>query len=114
MPDLTLRGFSDDLIDVSGSISEEWDVAVDVFDTMAVVAFSDGTAARVEFDRDGVWRISTLRVGTGTEVKHTSAVVGDEECYSDILELTAGPMVEIEWAVCAPADRIAYASGSVR
>ena len=101
---VTLRGYSDDLIDLSGAIAEEWGVS----DDASIVAFSDGTAARIEYDADGVWRIATLKVGPGSEVKHLPAVVGDDENYSDVLTVTG----YLAWAVLG--ESIAYPSGAPR
>lgn len=105
MPTVTLRGYSDDLIDASGAIREEWGT----HDEPAVIAFSDGTAARIEYDEDGVWRIATLRVGNGSKVTHLPGVVGDDENYSDVLTVEAA---ELAWAVYG--TDIAYASGAPR
>lgn len=107
-PDLVLRGYSDDLIEVEGAITEEWGAT----DEPAIVAFSDGTAARIEFDSDGVWRVSTLRVGPGSAVAHLPGVVGDDENYSDVLSITAAPGAPITWAVLG--TDIAYSTGSAR
>ncbi|HEY1176793.1 MAG TPA: hypothetical protein VGF17_11590 [Phytomonospora sp.] len=60
---VTVRGRSDDLIEIGDDLVEEFNVLGDEYD---LVSFPDGTVLRVEFDRDGVWRITPLYRGHGT------------------------------------------------
>ncbi len=61
---ITVTGHSDDIIAISGDLNEEFpyngnDGKGDL------LAFSDGTLLRIQFDRDGdgTWRITPLRSG---------------------------------------------------
>lgn len=66
---ITIYGASDDLVEVSGDISEEFGYdgdagARDQEDRGDLLGFSDGTLLRILRDREGVWRITRLRPGT--------------------------------------------------
>lgn len=56
-----IYGASDDLIELEGQISEEFNGGGDEGD---ILAFSDGTLLEVLYDKDGIWRIKQLAAGT--------------------------------------------------
>lgn len=61
---VTVRGRSDDLIEIGGDLTEEFTYLNE--DGGEVVAFPDGTVLRITFDYLGVWRITPLYRGHGT------------------------------------------------
>lgn len=90
---VVVTGSSDDLIEVDGDIVEEFQA----YDGQHIVAFSDGTALRVELNQAGVWRITPVAEGSGF-LTIVQAPEGDDSNYSDRAELvpTRGP---IAWVV---------------
>jgi hypothetical protein len=96
MTTVTVRGASDDLIEVDGAIREEFlyrDLREDQ-DHGDLLAFSDGTILRVVYTPAGVWRISSVTNGTGSlVVEH--APENDERNYSDRATLGG----DIAWVV---------------
>lgn len=89
---ITLTGASDDLLEVEGDIREEFNV---LGDDDLFVATSTGFLARVEYDRDGVWRFRPYTNGLGTIV-HKEAPVGNDDVYTDILDICD---VTVEWVM---------------
>lgn len=55
-----VTGASDDLIEISGELTEEFN-SYDCSD--GVMAFSDGTLLRVDYDKDGIWRFKPIFKG---------------------------------------------------
>jgi hypothetical protein len=55
-----ITGASDDLIEISGELEEEFN-AYDCTD--GTFAFSDGTLLRVDYDEDGIWRFKPIYKG---------------------------------------------------
>ena len=56
-----IYGCSDDLIEIEGAITEEFN---HYSDEPALLGFSDGTLLEVQYDSDGLWRIRRLAPGT--------------------------------------------------
>lgn len=94
----TISGASDDLIEISGAISEEHDY----YGVNQTIVASDGTKATIKFD--GEWKIKLILVGkkylgiinsVGHEQAegHTNPLSKDCCAYSDVLVLDKG----IEW-----------------
>ena len=54
---VVVTGMSDDLIELDGAVSEEFDIGNG---GSGLVAFSNGVLLRVAFDDDGIWRITPL------------------------------------------------------
>jgi hypothetical protein len=52
---VTIYGASDDLIEVEGSIEEEFNVDSD---RPHHLAFPEGSVLKVVYDEDGIWRIT--------------------------------------------------------
>lgn len=94
MPEVTIYGASDDLIEVEGAISEEFS-AYDMGDGM-YLAFSDGTVLHVQYgaNDEGMWRIGLRSRGTAT-YEHTPAT-DERDDYSDRVTLTGD---NLRWCV---------------
>jgi len=87
MDEMKIYGASDDLIEIEGSLREEFS---HMEENPAVLSFSDGTLLEVRYD--GIWRISTLHKGS-CEIEHDPNSISDDERYSDIVTLRG----QIEW-----------------
>jgi len=104
---LMIYGASDDLIELSGDISDEFDHG---HEEPFYMAFSDGTVLSVVYTPEGSWRINRAVKGTadytkfeavGDDAKHTDLppelVDEDPSGYSDVVILNgASP---ITWVV---------------
>lgn len=102
---VTVRGASDDLIEVDGVISAEFEYQGGRRGG-DLLAFSDGTVLRVEFSETGMWRITPVSHGSGALVVD-QAPEGGEERYTDQATLT---MAGRAWVV----HGIAYAKEGTR
>lgn len=91
MKTIKIYGASDDLIEIEGDISEEFDHYND--EEPFYLAFSDGTALSVLYDKDGFWRINRLAFGSAEYSKHEG--MDEDGDYSDIITLTG----DIKWAI---------------
>ena len=89
---IKIYGASDDLIEVEGQLSEEFDV-----DCLATtfVGISDGTLLRISYD--GMWHINVARKPVDTVVKIHRATNEDDD-YSDIAEID-NKVGDIDWLV---------------
>jgi hypothetical protein len=95
---ITVRGGSDDLLEVDGDISEEFTYSGDAEGDL--LAFSDGTVLRLRYaGRDGIWRITTLAEGVGSlHLQQATGEVKDGvEDYSDTATLST--LTPIKWVV---------------
>lgn len=88
---IKIYGASDDLIEIEGDITEEFNVYIEE-DESVILAVSDGTLLKVRYD--GCWRIHCLRLGLATYNKTYEAKDREADKYSDEVELTE---IEIEW-----------------
>ena len=98
MAEVTIYGASDDLIEVDGSIYEEFSALhgrVDDDGTGGLLAFSDGTVLDVVYDHNGVWRINRLAAGTADYSKVEAPPEEEDGNYSDRVTLTGA----IHWCV---------------
>ena len=98
---IKIYGASDDLIEIEGKISEE----IGCYSTRNIkktITASDGTIAKIHYNKDGIWQIDMVKAGTSFLEKIFS--VGDDNklfcfnaigcsSYSDVLILDN----EIEW-----------------
>ena len=82
MHQLMIYGASDDLIEVEGDISEEFN---HYDDGPAYVAISDGTVLQVIYG-GGLWTIKPIQTGEGTTVEIHTATDEDKD-YSDRVSL---------------------------
>jgi hypothetical protein len=98
---VTVYGYSDDLIEVEGSLSEEFNPDSDDQDTWLI--FGDGTVLAIRYDEFGVWRITCPYQSAGTTKTFSGAIgeEGDREdgkpAYSDVVTLTG----DLRWVVAA-------------
>lgn len=88
MSRIEVYGASDDLVEIEGDLSEEFNT-----DSLTL-AFGDGTVLDVKFDRHGVWRITRSRAGSATFEK-VEAVGPDDDSYSDRVTLTG----DLRWVL---------------
>lgn len=88
---IKISGYSDDIVEVDGDLAEEFAYSCDP----ALIACSDGTLLRIEFDTDGVWRLTQVAAGSAS-YQHTPGA-GDG---SDVVVLDG----DIRWVVCATED----------
>jgi len=56
---ITITGYSDDIVDVEGDISEE----IYGLEDGGFLAFSDGTLIQVDYDKNGVWQFYVMAKG---------------------------------------------------
>lgn len=75
-----ITGASDDLIELSGELQEEFN-CYDCAD--GTMAFSDGTLLKVDYDTDGIWRFRPLYKGCLFEEIRIGSVTEDtnDEVY---------------------------------
>jgi hypothetical protein len=94
---ITVYGASDDMIEVEGDITEEFDYTGDTPNSGDLLAFSDGTVLRIRFDDAGVWRIVKV---AGGPVDIAQAPEGDDSNYTDRATIKGADWVVhgIDWA----------------
>lgn len=90
---LKVSGASDDLIELEGDISDEFN-RYDSEDG-DYLAFSDGTCLKVIYDDDGLWRLTVIAQGTLFKEKIEGNVIEDK---NDVVIFEDG----VKWCVCGP------------
>lgn len=90
---LKIYGASDDLIEIEGDIREEFYFIPEDAQESRLLAFSDGTLLRVNYDADGIWRFNQVAGGLATFQK----IEGDAERNTPDNVTLSG--VEIKWVV---------------
>lgn len=93
MNKIKVYGSSDDLIEIEGDISEEFNFSPDKSSESRVLAFSDGTLLRIHYDDDAIWRITRMVAGAAKFEKIEGNV---QEDTPDIVTLSGAP---ITWVV---------------
>jgi hypothetical protein len=95
MREIVIYGASDDLIEVEPTDfpAEEFNVSCD--DENLLLAVSDGTVLRVEYDVDGVWRFRPVLVGSAN-LDIWICPADHESKYSDRVTLTGE---DLRWVV---------------
>ncbi len=93
MDELTIYGASDDLVEIEGSVNEEFNLILDKYSDSAILAVSDGTLLRVRYDEDGVWRFTPIVVGSASLDIHIGI---DDRRHSDLVTLTGD---NLNWVV---------------
>lgn len=75
-----VTGASDDLIEIAGELEEEFN-SIECSEGM--MAFSDGTLLKVEYDEDGIWRFKVVFKGALYDKKVEGDVGADtnDEVY---------------------------------
>jgi hypothetical protein len=91
--ELIIYGASDDLIEIDGSVREEFGCMLDTAQESAYLAISDGTVLRVRYDEDGIWRFTPLVVGSAS-VHYEFGT--DDRTHSDRVTLTGD---DLSWVV---------------
>lgn len=89
---ITVYGASDDLIEVTGDITEEWNC---YGDDEAIVAFSNGTVLGLSLGSDDIWRIRALVNPEPELLTITPVPPGEDNNFSDRAELRA----DCDWVV---------------
>lgn len=90
-------GYSDDLVEVEGDLTEEWTASTS---RPNLVRFSDGLALAVRYDEEGRWRASIDRNGVATAVEIVACPRGeddpDDRNYSDRVTVIG----RFDWVAC--------------
>lgn len=89
---VTVYGSSDDLIEIEGDIREEFYAPTE---GPAMLGFSDGTLLSIEYNSDGVWKITRRDRGHSTKLSIDYAEGPDTDNYSDRATIDA----DIKWVV---------------
>jgi hypothetical protein len=98
MAGVTVYGASDDLIEVEGLITEEFNPPYGSDeDSVNYLGFSDGTVIAVVYDKDGFWRITPRVVGPRSKFTVDQAT-NTTPNYSDIATIT-GNAEDFTWVV---------------
>lgn len=100
----TLYGASDDLIELDGDVSEEFDAYRAEADG-TLVTFSNGVVLRITYNHDGIWRIVPVVNPEGSTLTIEQAPENDDDNYSDRATIE----MPIRWAVCR--NTIVHARG---
>jgi hypothetical protein len=95
MKQITIRGYSDDLIEIEGDLTEEFSAS---FDDVDIISVSDGHLLEIRYDDNGVWRITPIFHGKAAYAK-TEGVM-DSHDYSDIVTLTLPDDQIFQWVAC--------------
>lgn len=93
---MRIFGASDDLCEVDGDLSGEWDNCAS--GEPFYLEFGDGSLVRVQYDRrnDGTWQVERVRQGSGTFAMEYVADSGSEERgegYTDYASLDG----DLQW-----------------
>ena len=88
----TITGASDDLIEVEGDITEEFNVYLEDGES-ALIAFSDGTLMSARYDDSGIWRLHRIWAGISKYHREEGDVQGD---IMDKITLSG---VQINWVL---------------
>ncbi len=85
MTEVTVRGASDDLIEVEGP---KWGDEFAGGDEPKWLHFSDGTILKVWYGDEGIWKVDPIKIGNGTDCKMKICIEETAEVYSDVATLT--------------------------
>lgn len=106
MAKVTVYGCGDDLIEVSGAITQEFYAGRQ---DLGYLAFSDGTVLRVHYDNGGVWVIAVVRAGSASVVVTPSGRTDSD--YSDRATLD-GDITTVRYSESEPAGATAVPPGN--
>ena len=104
MKTMTITGASDDLIEIGGDFSEEFNYYSLNDDEKRYLGISDGTVLSVKYDKDGIWRFSPLCQGSSEYSKIEGNV---EEDTNDIVTLKG----DIKWVLFGDAIEVRFKRG---
>jgi len=90
---ITIRGYSDDLIEVDGDLTEEFNFRDE--GTVHIVV-ADGTVLTIEYGTLGIWRIEHLVAGTAT-VTIDKNPPDDTDRYSDVATIESADGTPLRW-----------------
>lgn len=90
---IQITGYSDDLIEIEGTIEEEL-VALHDGAEGDLLTFSDGTVLRINYSKGGIWRITLVAQGSAVMTKDENPE-DDDDRYSDVVTLEG----DIKWIV---------------
>lgn len=86
---VTIYGASDDLVEVEGDLSNEFNG-----DDVTLI-FGDGTHVRAEYGRSGLWRLNRTQAGSAAYEHVFTATDSDSDAYSDRVTLD-GNLVSVD------------------
>ncbi len=95
---LKIYGYSDDLVEIEGHITDE----VDLYDQIATLTFSDGTVAEVRYGDNGVWKINVIEQGSKFNRLETCLVDDGKADYSDVLYMDDDVRVKVAKRLVKP------------
>jgi hypothetical protein len=84
-----ISGHSDDIITLEGQIRGELYAN---YDEPTLVVLSDGTVLQIEYNQDGIWKITTEAVGSDSSIRITPA--GEQHDYSDVADVETSELVQ--------------------
>lgn len=96
MIEIKITGASDDLIEIEGDISEEFNWITNDSDERRFIAVSDGTLLSVRYDADGIWRFDLVANGSAEYSKSEGSVARDT---NDVITLRAPVGDRLQWVV---------------
>ena len=88
---VTVYGASDDLIEIEGDITEEFNEYLSEDGSFRYFVFSNGVLLKITYDMDGFWRLFVL---SGHEL--CTKTEATDIAYSDKVTING----DIEWVVC--------------
>jgi len=88
---IIVRGYSDDILDVAGRISQEF---YPDREKPFHLAFSDGTLLDVSYGKGGIWHITPINKGTSF-ISHEACGCNDDIEYSDVVNMGE----DVKWVV---------------
>jgi hypothetical protein len=103
MSQISVYGASDDLLEVEGDITDEFNPSWRRYDDdkePSYLIVSDGSVLAIRYDENGIWRITRIISGTATMEKKDGDIVKDT---NDIVTLTG----DIKWVMFT--DRAVFA-----
>lgn len=101
MATLTITGASDDLVEIGGDFSEEFNYYSRNEDDKRYLGVSDGTVLSVNYDKDGIWRFALLCQGS-SEFSKSEGVA--EQDTNDVITLTG----DIKWVLFGDAIEVRF------
>lgn len=105
----TVFGASDDLIEFRGGVYEEFSFCPRDEDETRMLAFSDGSLLRVQYDDHGIWRFNVLAKGGLFDAHHP--YMGEDNPHAENRESDAVTFQPgIRWALLG--DQFTYGKKS--
>jgi len=89
-----IYGSSDDLVEVGGDVTEEFNIPYNTHEETAIIATNVGVVVRITYTEQGVWRIVPI-AGQPEQYTIVQAPEDDDDNYSDRCEIHG----DIAWVV---------------